>query len=134
MRLSRKCEYACLAIIELAKDPTQLKSLQQIADAWNIPRKFLEQIMLVLKNTGYVKSVKGAYGGYVLKKHPSEITIAEIIRLFDGPLAPVPSVSEYFYEPSPIEKHQGFFHLMKEIRDMIAEKLEHVTFQEILIK
>ncbi|MCX7697088.1 MAG: Rrf2 family transcriptional regulator [Bacteroidales bacterium] len=132
MRLSRKCEYACLAIIELAKDTSQLKSLQQIAQKWNIPKKFLEQIMLVLKNTGYVKSVKGSSGGYVLKKHPSEITIAEIVRLFDGPLAPVPSVSEYFYEPSPIEKHQKFYLLMKEIRDMIAEKLELVTFEQIL--
>jgi len=131
MQLSRKCEYAFLALIELAKDK-QLKSIQQIAEAWDIPKKFLEQIMTILKNAGLIQSVKGAHGGYRLKKNPEEITIAQIIRLIDGPIAPVRCVSKYFYEPTPIERHEGFYLLMIETRDMILDKLEKTTIKDVL--
>jgi len=94
MQLFQKCEFAFLAVIELAKDK-QLNSIQQIAKAWDIPKKFLEQIMTILKNAGLIQSVKGPHGGYRLKKNPEEITVAQIIRLIDGPIAHVRCVSKY---------------------------------------
>ena len=97
-------------------------------------KKVLEQILIVLKNAGYVYSRKGADGGYKLAKESSKITLAEIIRLIDGALAPVESVSKYFYETSPVEKHPGFINIMKDIRDYIANKLEKTTFNDIVKK
>jgi Rrf2 family protein len=135
MKLSRKCEYACLAMIELSKNKTDnFVKIEAISQSWNIPRKFLEQILIVLKNAGYVYSRKGADGGYKLAKESSKITLAEIIRLIDGALAPVESVSKYFYETSPVEKHPGFINIMKDIRDYIANKLEKTTFNDIVKK
>lgn len=104
MRLSRKCEYACLALVDLARYDKKLVKINEISQRQNIPKKFLEQILLILKGAGYVASRRGVNGGYKLAKDPDKITLAEIIRLFDGPLAPVESASEYFYETTPIEK------------------------------
>jgi len=135
MKLSRKCEYACLAMIELSGHKTdEYVKIEAISTAWNIPRKFLEQILITLKNAGYLHSRKGAEGGYKLAKESSKISLAEIIRLIDGALAPVESVSKYFYESSPTEKHPGFIHIMKDIRDYVANKLEKTTFADIVRK
>ncbi|HEQ72189.1 MAG TPA: Rrf2 family transcriptional regulator, partial [Spirochaetia bacterium] len=108
MKLSSKCEYACLALIHLSRlGEGGLATIQEIAEKKKIPKKFLEQILIVLKQGGYVKSRKGARGGYSLAKTADRITLAEIIRLMDGALAPVESVSTYFYEPTPIEQEQA---------------------------
>lgn len=98
----------------------------------NIPKKYLEQILILLKQTGYAKSIKGPNGGYKLAKLPGEITIAEIIRLIDGPLAPVESVSTFFYEHTPIEQNQKLVELFKDIRDYISRKMESTTFKDLL--
>jgi len=94
-----KCKYAIKALIKLGKnykkDYVQTKN---IAEKENIPKKFLEQILLQLKYAGYVGSQQGYGGGYYLKKHPKQITIADIYRLFDGAIALVPCVSLNFYE------------------------------------
>ena len=90
MKLSSKCEYACLALIYLAEHAEEpLVKIQSIATEKKIPKKFLEQILIVLKQRGYVKSKKGSSGGYRLAKPADKISLAEIIRLMDGALAPV---------------------------------------------
>lgn len=132
MRLSTRSEYACLAIIDLAEHHNKLIKIEDIAKRKNIPIKYLEHILLVLKNAGYLQSKRGADGGYKLSKSPKEISVAEIIRLMDGALAPVKSVSRYFYEKTPLEKSKKMIHLMKEIRDYIAKKLENTYFSQIL--
>ncbi len=135
MKLSRKCEYACLAMIELAgHDDEKYIKIEAISTNWSIPRKFLEQILITLKNAGYLKSRKGADGGYRLARNASEISLAEIIRLIDGALAPVESVSKYFYENTPVEKHSGLIHIMKDIRDYVSDKLEKTTFADLCIR
>lgn len=135
MKLSRKCEYACLAMIELSgRNPDEYTKIESISNTWNIPRKFLEQILITLKNAGYLHSRKGADGGYKLAKESSKISLAEIIRLIDGALAPVESVSTYFYGSSPTEKHPGFINIMKDIRDYVSEKLEKTTFADLVRK
>lgn len=133
MRLSRKGEYACLAILDLAEHfgKGNIKSAD-IGKRKGIPKSYLEQILLILQRNRYVKSSRGAEGGHQLTRPPDEINVAEIVRLIDGPLAPVESVSEYFYEHTPIEKSEGFMVLFKEIRDFISDKLENTKFSDLL--
>jgi len=133
MKLTSRSEYALLALVYLARqDPDEYVSVEAIAKHQKIPPKFLEQIMLALKHGRYVHSVKGQHGGYRLAKMPDKITLAEVIRLFDGALAPVESVSKYFYESTPIEKEKKLIHIFKKIRDVIAETLETTTIADVL--
>jgi Rrf2 family cysteine metabolism transcriptional repressor len=135
MKLSSKCEYACLALIDLTENIDKgLCHIADIARRKMIPKKFLEQILLVLKQSGYVKSKKGAHGGYRLAKPAQNISLAEIIRLMDGALAPVDSVSTYFYESTPIEQSKPLFNVFKEIRDYVSQKLENTYFDELINK
>jgi len=132
MRLTCRSEYALLALAYLSRHrDEQYVPVQLIAAAQAIPPKFLEQILLTLRLGKYVHSMKGKKGGFRLAKSPDEISLAEIIRLFDGPLAPTESVSKYFYEPTPIEKEEGFIVLFKEVRDYIAEKMERTTIADV---
>ncbi|HAA26176.1 MAG TPA: Rrf2 family transcriptional regulator, partial [Ruminiclostridium sp.] len=97
-----------------------------------IPKKYLEQIFLQLKGAGYVRSIRGPGGGYELAKNPAEINIAEIIRLIDGPLASVGSASLYFFEHTPIERNVKLLRVFKEIRDIVADKLENTTLDQLI--
>ena len=133
MKLSKKSEYACLALIDLSELYDQgLIKIEDICRRKDIPKKYLEQIFLILKGAGYIKSRRGVEGGYKLSKPPDQISIAEILRLMDGALAPIESVSRYFYEPSPIEKHEPLLNLFRDIRDYIAIKLESTTFADLI--
>jgi Rrf2 family cysteine metabolism transcriptional repressor len=133
MKLTSRSEYALLALIYLARcDEETFISADTIAQAQNIPPKFLEQILLVLKRSKYLRSTKGQRGGYCLAKTPGHISLAEIIRLFDGALAPTESVSEYFYEPTPIEKEAGLVQVFKEIREYVSNTLESTTIADLI--
>lgn len=133
MKLSRKSEYAILALLELAKiDEKKLIKTADISRKKNIPQKYLEQILIILKRTGYVKSTRGSTGGFSLSKKPSEINLAEIIRLIDGPIAPVNSVSIHFYEETPIEQNKKALALFRQIRDYVSEKLENTSLANLL--
>lgn len=133
MKLSKKSEYTFLALIDLARnyeqEPVKIRDLSMKN---KIPKKYLEQILLQLKGSGYVKSIRGADGGYKLAKEPSQIHMAEIIRLIDGALAPVDSVSTYFYEHTPIEQNEKLIVIFKDIRDYISNKLENITLENLL--
>lgn len=133
MRLSRKGEYACLALIELSRNYEKgLVKIEDISKKEKIPKKYLEQILLSLKKAGYLKSKRGAEGGYRLSKAPNKISLAEIIRLMDGALAPVDSVSTYFYEAGPIEENKKLIVVFKDIRNYAAKKLEKTTFADVI--
>jgi Rrf2 family protein len=133
MKLTSRCEYAMLALVYLGRQKTEdLVSVDEIARSQNISPKFLEQIMLTLKLAKYVRSSKGRRGGYQLAKSPDKITLAEIVRLFDGALAPTVSVSEYFYEPTPIEKEHKLVDVFREIRDYVSKKMEKTTIGDVL--
>jgi len=132
MKLSTRSEYACLALIDLAQHreegfvPTPL-----IAERQEVPRQYLEQILLILKRAGYVRSRRGTGGGYRLARDPASISMAEVIRLLDGALAPVESVSRYFYEPTPISRNPRLLEVFGEIRDFVSDKLERTTFADL---
>lgn len=132
MKLSKKCEYAILAMIHLAKRfKKELVTIQKLSDENEIPRKFLEQILIILKRQRLVKSIRGPKGGYEIAKSPTEISVAEIVRLIDGPLAPVNSVSVHYFEHTPIEKNQQLKTVMKEIRDYMSSKLEECKLDQL---
>jgi len=134
MRLSLKGEYACRALLELSlrykENPDKVR-VKDIATAQDIPERFLEQILLMIKRAGYVRSKKGPTGGYYLAIPPSDINVAAIIRIMDGPLAPVDCVSEMAYEVCPRESFCGLRLLWKEVRDQVADLLENTTFEDL---
>ena len=136
MRLSKRGEYGLRAMISLAdigdqEPPYPLVQIKDISERANIPAKFLEQILLTLKHARYVRSLKGQRGGYRLARPANKVSLAEIIRLFDGALAPTESVSKYFYESTPIEKERSLLRVFKEIRDMVSAKLEQTTLADV---
>jgi Rrf2 family transcriptional regulator, cysteine metabolism repressor len=133
MRLSLKSEYAFLALVELAANYGKgMLKVDDMAVKQEIPGKYLEQILLQLKWAGFVKSKRGADGGYSLAKDPSQTRLADVIRLLDGPLASVSSVSTYFYEKSPTERIPKLKDLLLDIRNYTAWKLENCTLKDLL--
>ncbi len=135
MRLSTKGEYASRAMLELArhykKKPLHIRDISQSQD---IPARFLEQILLQLKRAGYLRSRKGPSGGYSLSRPPAEINVAEVIRVMDGPLAPIDCVSVTAHEVCPHEATCTLKWLWKDVRDAVAEIMERTTFAELARK
>jgi Rrf2 family cysteine metabolism transcriptional repressor len=135
MRLSTKGEYASRAMLELAlnyeKRPLHIRD---ISKARSIPQRFLEQILLQLKRAGYLRSRKGPDGGYYLSKAPSQISVAEVIRVMDGPLAPIDCVSVTAHEICPHERTCGLKWLWQEVRDAVAEILERTTLSDLVAR
>ena len=133
MKLSRKGEYACLAMLDLAEHYGEgFIKTAEIAQRKDIPKSYLEQILLILSRSRYIRSARGNEGGHQLTKAPSDISVAEIVRLIDGALAPVESVSEFFYASTPIEKSAGFITLFRDIRNYISNKLEQTSFADLV--
>jgi Rrf2 family protein len=137
MRLSKRGEYGLRALQDLARhhgeDPVPNKEL---AERNNIPTRFLEQILLTLKHGRIVRSRKGPQGGYTLARSPETINLAEIVRLLDGPLAPIGCVSETAFEPCgcPDMEKCGLRRVMREVRDVVAEMMENTTLADLVVE
>ena len=106
-------------------------SAGDIAAAQRIPVKFLERILSELKRAGYIKSARGAQGGYLLARPAVGISLAEIVRTLDGALAPTGCVSKFFYDSTPIEREPGLVDVFRSIRDFIAEQMERTTLADV---
>lgn len=128
MKLSRKSDYALRAFMTLifhqGKGPL---SIREIAEQNDIPRRFLEQIMLDLRAQGWVKSIAGRDGGFVLAKAPHEITMGEVVRHFDGILAPIACVSTTHYEMCSQEGKCRFRRVLLDIRNFIVRLMDGTT-------
>jgi len=137
MRLSKRGEYGLRAAIHLANaqkySPDVMVQIKDISIEEKIPTKYLEQILLALKNAGLLHSKMGVGGGYYLAKAPDQINLGQIIRVLDGPLAPIRCVSQMAYEPCgcPDEETCGLRMVMGDVRDAIAEILENTTLADI---
>ena len=133
MKLTTKSEYSILALIFIARnqDDDYVK-IDQICSYYELPKKYLEQLVLTLKQNRYLRARRGAGGGYRLIKDPKEISIAEVIRLMDGALAPTESVSTYFYSHTPLEKENKVLKIFKSIRDYIADIMENTSLEDLL--
>jgi Rrf2 family protein len=133
--LSRKARYALRALYALADEHTNGPVLiADLAAREKIPHKFLELILLELRNAGILRSKKGKGGGYALARAPHEVTLGQVIRIVDGPLAPIPCVSERAYarcEECVSEESCGTRMVMKEVRDAIAKILDGTTLADV---
>jgi len=129
--ISRKGKYAIRAILYLAERYGEKPiAVEEIASAERISRKFLESILLTLKNNGVLESKRGKGGGYLLREAPDQITIGQIIRIVDGPLSPVSCVSRTAYRPCsdcPDEATCRIRLVMKEVREAISKVLDLKT-------
>lgn len=132
MKISTKGDYATRALQELSMHYNEGPlRIEEIAQRQDIPVRYLEQLLLILKRAGYLESKRGVRGGYYLAKSPHLITLGEIIRLMEGPPAPIFCVDPSSQEKCTVEKICGFQGIWVEIRDTIAHILDNVTFEEI---
>lgn len=133
MRLTTKSEYSILAMIYLARrGPNGFVKMEEICSTYEIPKKYLEQLFFILKRSGYVKTKRGAEGGYCLAKPAGKVTLAQIIRLMDGALAPTESVSHFFFSHTPLEKEEKVIGVLAEIRDYVSQRLEATTLADLV--
>jgi Rrf2 family protein len=138
MRLSKRGEYGLRAMITLAEpaqksDSPAMMQIREISQREQISPKFLEQILLTLKNAGLLHSKMGVGGGYYLAKPASEITLGQIFRVLDGPVAPIKCVSQMAYEPCgcPDEQSCGLRLVMGDVRNVIADILDNTSLAAV---
>ena len=137
MKLSRKGEYALRALISLglgAAFGRERLQVREIADADNIPEKFLEQIMNELRDGGFVEGQRGRNGGYRLTRSADRISLGEVVRHIEGPLAPIACVSHTAYErcSCPDEANCGLRMLMLDVRNAISNILDRHTLGSVV--
>lgn len=131
MEISARTMYGLRALVTMAgMRSDQPTSIQTIADAESLPSKFLEGIMADLKRGGFVRSRRGASGGYLLSRPASEITLLDVIRHLDGPVAPLPYEDRSGGE-DPTERQLAFQPVWQEIREAQLRILERYTIQSI---
>jgi Rrf2 family protein len=132
MRISKRTDYALRAMFTLVDHyrgaPIPIRELARRNDA---PKRFLEQIMLELKTQGWVESVAGIRGGYVLAKNPEKITMGEVVRHFDGVLAPIECVSVKGYKRCSQEPVCRFRRVFLDTRNYIAGVMDRATLAEV---
>ena len=138
MRLSKRGEYGLRAMIALAdmqkQKPDVLVQIKELSARENISSKFLEQILLTLKNAGMLHSKMGVGGGYYLARPPREITLGQIFRTLDGPIAPIRCVSHMAYEACecPDEETCGLRMAMFDVRNAIVNVLDKTTLADVI--
>ncbi len=132
--LTAKGKYGLKALIYLAQIPEPgLALVSDVAAENNIPKKFLDAILLELRNAGFVQSRKGKGGGYRLARSPDEIKVGSVVRVLDGPLAPYPCASHTRYQPCEDcdVKTCQVRHTMLTVRNAIAEVLDSTTLAQM---
>jgi Rrf2 family protein len=133
MRISQKGLYALQAMMMLARRHNQgAIKIRDIAYEENLPEKFLELILLEMKNARMVESVRGAKGGYALRRAPSEIHLSEIIRLIDGPLAPFGDAEQLRVLIDKDHAHRALYQVFLDVRNAAAKILENTTLADIV--
>ncbi|MFM8984046.1 MAG: RrF2 family transcriptional regulator [Spartobacteria bacterium] len=137
MKLTKRGEYALRALIDLAiarEAGRDLLPLKEVAARENIPLPFLEQIFAQLREAGIVDGKRGKHGGFFLARPPTNIFMGEIVRLIDGPLAPIACVSQTAYKKCscPDEDHCGLRLLMLDVRNAIADILDRYSLAEVV--
>jgi Rrf2 family protein len=132
MKLSKKTDYALRGLMFLIEKMPDRKpiSIRELAEANDCPQRFLEQIMLEMKRAGWVKSVAGRDGGFLLAVSPNDVTMGQVIRHFDGVLAPIGCVSSTHYESCSLESRCRFRRIMLDIRNYITSTLDDLTLAQ----
>jgi len=135
MKISQKGLYALQAMMMLARHHQQgAIKIREIAYEEALPEKFLELILLELKNARLVESVRGAKGGYQLRRAPGEITLGEIIRLIDGPLAPFSDADQLRELINRDLPQRALYQVFLDVRDAAARILDHTTLADLIAR
>lgn len=132
MKISTKGRYALRLMIDLGENNTGTPvSLRDVAKRQGISEKYLEQIISILNKAGYVRSVRGAQGGYLLRREPKEYTVGDILRLTEGSLAPVTCVED---EEMPCERQDNCVTVIvwKKINEAINNVVDNITLQDLV--
>ncbi len=137
MKLTKRGEYALRALIDFGiayELGRPLIKVGELVEKERLPVKFLEQILMQLREAGYIETKRGKGGGYFLAKPPKEIRFGQVIRLIDGPLAPIACVSQTAYErcTCPDEEHCGLRMLMLDVRNAIARILDRYVLADVV--
>jgi Rrf2 family protein len=133
MKVSHRGLYALKALVHLAESYDRgLVKIHEVADEESIPEKFLEGILVTLKNARLVSSQRGREGGYRLRRPPAEILIGEVMRIIDGPLAPFGDAVELAHRVKTEPRHAGLFDLFLEVRNAAAKILDHTSLGDIV--
>ncbi|HEX9448238.1 MAG TPA: Rrf2 family transcriptional regulator [Dongiaceae bacterium] len=134
--LSQKAKYAMRALLYLAQsEPEQPILIGDIAEQQQVPRKFLELILLELKRNGLVRSFRGKHGGYILARQPREIYFGHVIRLIDGPLAQLPCASKTAYrrcDDCQDEATCAIRKVLKQVREASSRILDHTSLADVM--
>lgn len=133
--LSMKAKYAIRALMVLAKNEKKMLQIKSIAKEADVPQKFLEAILVELKGHGLVASKRGIFGGYFLTKPASDITIGSLVRVIDGPLAPIRCASVTAYQKCDDctdEKTCAIRKTMIEVRNAISGVLDHKSLRDMM--
>ncbi len=134
MQLSMRTDYALRALFTLVEHHGGVPiPIGELARRNDVPKRFLEHIMLDLKERGWVESMPGKRGGYLLKKNPSKITMGEVVRHFDGYLAPIACVSVTDYKRCTQESVCRFRRVLLRARNMVAELMDQTTLTDVLL-
>jgi Rrf2 family protein len=131
MWISRKTDYATRALLALALTDGGALKMAEIAQRTQVPPSILEQIMAQLRGAGMVRSERGPRGGYRLNHTPEEITLERVVRLFQGPLAPIACATRSEPEPCPVELGCSMRDTWREVRDATIAILERTTFADL---
>jgi Rrf2 family protein len=133
LKISHRGLYALKALLHLAEAyEGGLVKIHEIADEESIPEKFLEGILVTLKNARVVASQRGREGGYRLRRPPGEILVGDVVRIVDGPLAPFGDAVELAHRVRSEPRHAGLFDLFLEVRNSAAAILDHTSLQDVL--
>jgi Rrf2 family protein len=132
MKLTTKSEYALLALVHIARHQKDgFVKTEQICSKYHIPKKYLEQLLMTLKQNRLLKTRRGASGGYQLTPNAQKTSLARIIRIMDGPLASTESVSKYFFSRTPLSQEKKLLVPFREIRNYIDQKLEKIKLKDL---
>ena len=130
MKITYRGDYALKTILDLALHHGELVHIENIAERQDIPIKFLEQILLTLKNGGFVRSKRGPGGGYTLTRPPTEITVGEVIRFIEGPIEPIACVEEG-YDGCDFPDRCAFRDLFAQVSSAVSRIIDRVTFEDM---
>lgn len=132
MWISRRTDQAARAVLTLAlREEDELLTLDELAGQTAVPRSVLEQIMPILRAAGIVRATRGRYGGYRLNKAPSEITLETVVRLFQGPLAPIGCATRKNPEPCEMRDGCSMLDVWTDVRDATIAALRATTFERL---
>jgi Rrf2 family protein len=133
LKLTTKSEYSLLALIYMARHGKKgYVKIEDICSEYGISKKYLEHLLMILRRNRYLKTKRGAGGGYALAQPPSKISVAQIIRLMDGALAPTESVSLYYFSETPLMGEKKVMAVFKDIRDYAARRLEKLKLSHLV--